>query len=134
MPAQTSTRKVAYYEEFDTAPPLRQRLTDGAGNPLPLTAATVTIEIAFQRWNYYFSPTKNIVEAGPCVVEDQGTDPGWIHWIPGVNDLTPSGSFLYRFKIVYPDTSSQHVPPNTYLPMIITAPTGGSTGSKTAAP
>jgi hypothetical protein len=134
MPAQTTTRKVAYYSENDTAPPLRQRLLDGAGDPLVLTGATVEITISHARWDYYYSPTLNIVDEADVVIEDQGQFPGWVHWIPAIGDLSPPGGYLYSFKVIYPDLTEQTVPPNTYLPMIVRAPVGGSPGSKTAAP
>ena len=134
MPAQTTTRKVAYYSENDTGPPLRQRLTDGAGNVLTLTGATVTITIAHARFDYYFSPTTDIVTESPVTVEDQVANPGWVNWPPVAGALSPPGSYLYTFKITYPGGTEQTVPPNTYLPMIIRTPVGGSPGSKTAAP
>lgn len=125
MPAQLNTGQTAYYAEGDTAPPLRRRLLDNLGAPIDLTGHQVFITIAYQRWSYYYSPTKKIVDDFECFIE-VGTD-GWVQYRPAAGHLTPPGSFLYRFRILYSDGTVQHIPPHTWLPLHISAPTGGST-------
>ena len=62
MPAQTATRRTAYYLELETAPPLRQQLVGNDGLPIDLTGHQVFITIAYRRWSYYYSPTEKIVD------------------------------------------------------------------------
>ncbi len=125
MPAQTTTRKTAYYAELDTAPPLRQRLENGDGTPINLTGHQVFITIAYRRWSFYYSPTKKIVDDFEIDVE-AGVN-GWTNYNPAVGHLTPAGEFLYRYRILFTDARVQHVPPQSWLPMHISSPTGGST-------
>lgn len=129
MPAQTNTGPgVVYYAEGDTAPPLRVRLVDGNNDPIDLTGASVTINIGYARWSYYYAPTDLIVTDSLCVVDpDQINNRGWVTWTPGVGDLTPPGSFKYAFTITYADGGVQTVPANTYQPMhILTRVPGGN--------
>lgn len=131
MPAQTTGSSVVYYSEGDTAPDLPAVLTDGAGEPIDLTGATVTISIAYARYSYYYAPTLRIVDEGPCVVDlDQVNNKGLVRWTPQAGDLSPPGSFLYYFQVTYPSGGVQTIPPNTYLPMIIRTPVGGQRGKQ----
>ncbi len=125
MPAQTGTRKTAYYAELDTAPPLRQQLIGDDGTPIDLTGHQVFISIAYRRWSYFYSPTKRIVDDFEITVE-AGVN-GWTQYAPAVGHLTPAGEFLYRYRILYSDATVQHIPPHSWLPMHISSPTGGST-------
>ncbi len=125
MPAQTRSGGVVYYGELDTAPPLRATLKDGAGNPIDLTGATVTIEVAYSRNSYYYSPTTKIVTNGPCLILDQMTNKGEVQWTPAEGDLTPPGTYLYTFRITYSDDTVQTIPPNTYQPLVIRTLVGG---------
>ena len=124
MPAQTATRRTAYYSELDTAPPLRQQLIGNDGSPIDLTGHQVFITIAYRRWSYYYSPTKKIVDDFEISIE-AGIN-GWTNYNPAVGHLTPPGQFLYRYRILYSDATVQHIPPHSWLPMFISAPTGGS--------
>ena len=132
MPAQTGTRRTAYYSELDTAPPLRQQLIDGSGDPLVLTGCRVFITIAYRRWSFYYSPTKKIVDDLEISVE-AGVD-GWTNYNPAVGHLTPAGEFLYRYRILYADLTVQHIPPHSWLPMHISSPTGGTPEGSVIAP
>lgn len=130
MPAQTAGSSVVYYSEGDTAPDLPAILTDGAGEPIDLTDAGVTISIAYGRYSYYYSPTKRIVNESLCVVDpDQVNNKGLVRWTPGAGDLSPPGSMQYYFQIIYPSGGRQTIPANTYLPMIIRTPVGGQAGN-----
>lgn len=134
MPAQTAAPKTVYYEALDTSPNLEVCISDGTG-PIALTGATVTIDIAYAKYSYYYSPTKKIVEDGACVVNpDQVNFTGWVSWTPQTDDLQPPGNFLYRFRIEYPSGQVGHFPKNTYMPMIITTPIGGFGSAVTGAP
>jgi hypothetical protein len=131
MPAQSPAIARAYYAENDTAPNLRRRLLDGAGDPIDLGVAPdeaeVFIDIGHSSYDYYYSPMTLIVDSGPCVLEDQA-DPdhiGYVQWAPQAGDLTPPGNMQFRFKIVYADGTVQHIPPHTYETLIITTPVGG---------
>lgn len=134
MPAQISGGGAVYYTEFDSAPSLEQCLIDGAGQPIDLTGALVTISIAtaLGMSPYWHGPVGLIVDRSPCVVDsDQTIDGkrGWITWTPSnrgpEDDLTPVGQFLYTFGIIYPDGGEQTIPPNTYLPLVIKERVGG---------
>jgi hypothetical protein len=130
MPAQTTDVGVVYYSENDTAPELPAILRDGAGKPIDLTGATVTISIAYSRYSYYYSPTKRIVDRSPCEVDpDQVGNKGVVRWTPGEGELSPPGEYQYYFKVTYPSGGVQTIPPNTYLPMIIRTPVGGQEGN-----
>lgn len=134
MPAQTISPKTVYYEALDTAPDLTVCIGDGSG-PVNLTGATVTIEIAYWKYSYYYSPTRRIVDGGACTVDpDQVTNKGWVSWTPQTSDLQPPGNFGYRFRVEYPSGGVAHYPVNTYLPMVITTPVGGWGESVTGAP
>ena len=132
MPAQTANASTVYYVEFDTAPPLRACLKDGAGDPIDLTGAGVTISIAFAmpRGTYYTSPRDQIVKRSVVTVDaDQVANTGFVSWTPGAQDtddaLTPPGEFLYTFEVTYQDGTKQTLPANTYQTMIIKTPVGG---------
>ncbi len=134
MPAQTQVAKTVYYVALDTAPDLQVCISDGSG-AIDLTGATVTIDIAYSRWNYYYSPTRKIVDGSACVVDpDQVTNKGWVSWTPGATDLQPPGEFLYRFNVTYPGGGEATYPPNTYNPMSIGTPVGGWGEAVTGAP
>lgn len=134
MPAQSYGASTIWYEALDTAPDLTVCIADDDG-PINLEDATVTIEIAYQRWNYYYSPTKKIVDGAPCVVNpDQVTFKGYVSYTPRVGDLQPPGNFLYRFHVVYPSGGVAHYPAQTYLPLVITTPVAGWAESVTGAP
>lgn len=122
MPAQTNTKKVAAYAVGDTAPPLRMQLQDENGVGIDLTGHQVFIEIAYASWSFYYSPTERIVDA-ECTVE-VGTD-GWVQYTPLSTDLTIAGEFQYRYRIEYLGGAIQHVPPDSSLPMYVSAVTGG---------
>jgi len=125
MPSQSIAASAVYYEALDTAPDLSVCIQDANG-PINLTGATVTIDIAYGRYNYYYSPTKKIVADGACVVDaDQVTNKGVVHWTPQTGDLQPPGVMHYRFKVEYPSGGIAHYPPNTKLPLIIRTPIGG---------
>lgn len=127
MPAQNTAGETVYYVENDTAPDLAVILEDGDGNAVDLTGATVTISIAYARYSYYYSPYIRIVNESSCTVDpDQVTNKGRISWTPGVGELTPPGQFAYTFQVTWFDGTKQTFPPNTYLPMIIKTPVGGS--------
>lgn len=120
MPAQTSSANAAFYVEGDTWPPLTAQLTDGSGTPVVLTGASVVINIAFQRWSYYYSPTDLIVTNGPCVVNpDQTNNPGYVSWTPVTGDLDTPGKFSYRFTVTFPGGGVQTFPGNETLPLIV---------------
>lgn len=132
MPAQTITSGAAFYAQGDTAPNLRRRLLNGDGTPIDLgdvpDDADVTIDIGYSSYSYYYSPMRKIVSAGPCIVEQPQSDPdvmGWVQWAPQPGDLDTPGDMLYRFKITYPDSTVQHVPPHTYESLTISTPVGG---------
>ena len=134
MPAQTPTVGRAFYAQGDTYPPLRRRLLNGDGSPIDLgvtpNVADVVIDIAYSSYSYYYSPQRKIVDAGPCVVEDQA-DPeslGYVQWFPQPGDLDTPGSHQFRFKIIWPSGEIQHVPANTYEVIHVTVPTGGVDG------
>ena len=127
MPVQTSAAQVVYYAQFDTAPALVALLTDGAGNPVDLTGASVTIRIAYGRYSYFYSPTRAIVDDFPCFVTDALA--GEVEYRPAADHLDPPGEFQYTFEVTYPDLTRQTFPPNTYLPLIIRTRVGGRPGS-----
>lgn len=128
MPAQAPASQVAHYREGDTAPTLSRQLLDGAGNPIALTGLTVTITIAHASHDYYYSPGERIVDRDPCVVDpDQITNPGWVHWSPGTDMLSPPGSYSFSYEVTYLDGGRETIPQNTELPMIIRSRTGGRT-------
>ena len=132
MPASQSTTQfdeTKFYAESDTAPPLDKCLRDNEGNPINLTDASVTINIAYARWSHYYSPYKRIVDRSPCVVDpDQEANPGCVKWFPGEGDLTPTGDFQYTFEITFSDDSLQTVPSRTYFVLVIRATVGGTRG------
>ena len=128
MPAQTAAALVQYYAQGDTAPDLVSRLLDGAKKPIDLTGATVVINIAYQRFSFYYSPTTRIVDGGVCVVDPDQTEDGnrgFVSWTPQPGDLNPAGVFLYTFEVTYPNGTRQTVAPNTYEALIIKTPVGG---------
>ncbi len=132
MPAQSARPGTVYYVEYDTAPPLRAQLLDGADDPIDLTDATVTISIAFAmpRGTYYTSPRDQIVKRSPVVVDpDQVNNIGFVSWTPGAqgtdDTLSPPGEFLYTFEIIFDDGTKQTVPAVTYQTLIIRTPVGG---------
>lgn len=133
MPAQTVLGAGStYYSEYDTAPDLTRCLLDGAGNPIDLSGATVTISIAWSspHGDYYRSPRNRIVDQDPVEVDpDQINNTGFVAWTPGAQGtdtaLTPPGQFNYIFNITYQDGSTQTIPANTYLPLVVRAPVGG---------
>ncbi len=127
MPVQTSGSQVVYYAQFDTAPALVAFLTDGAGNVVDLTGATVTIRIAYSRYSYFYSPTRAIVDDFPCIVVDAPN--GEVEYRPAVDHLDPPGEFQYTFEVTFPDLTRQTFPPNTYLPLVIRTRVGGRPGS-----
>jgi hypothetical protein len=127
MPAQQTAGKTVYYSENDTAPDLAVILEDGDGEAVDLTGATVVINIAYQRWSYYYSPYAKIVTASACVVDpDQVLNKGRITWTPGTGELSPAGQYAYTFLVTWFDGTKQTFPPNTYLPMIIKSNVGGN--------
>ena len=135
MPAQTAGSSVIYYSALDTAPDLPAILTDGAGEPIDLTGATVTISIAYSRYSYFYSPTKRIVDESPCVIDpDQVLNKGLVRWTPSEGELQPPGEYQYFFQITYPSGGRQTIPANTYLPMIIRTPVGGFKENVSGAP
>ena len=134
MPAQTTQADTVYFVEFDTAPPLRQQLTDFQGDPIDLTGAEVTISVAFSmpRGTYYTSPRKQIIIRSAVVVDpDQVNNTGFVSWTPEPQDstlegiLSPPGEFLYTFEIIFQGGGKQTVPANTYFTLIIKTPVGG---------
>ena len=90
--------------------------------PIDLTGHDVFIEIAYQRWSFYYSPTKKIVDTQITV--EAGVN-GWVQYSPAPTDLVIAGEFLYKYRIEYNDATIQHVPPQRHLPMFIAASTGG---------
>lgn len=130
MPSQSLQSETVYYEVNDTAPDLEACLKDRDKNPVDLTGATVTINIAFvmPHSTYWRSPRDQIVTEGPCVVDpDQSEDGrrGWVTWTPEEGDLNPPGQFLYRFRVRWPDGRKQTFPAREYETLIITSPPGG---------
>ena len=129
MPAQTTNQQVPIYGWGDTAPPLYGTLQDGDGNPIDLTGATVTITIAYQTLgtSFYYSPSQILIDGASATVDpDQVTNTGLVYWAPQAGDLEIAGNFRYRWTVTYADSSVQSFPSNTYLPLIVTSPTGGN--------
>lgn len=125
MPAQTLGASTTYYEQGNTAPDLLALIEDDGG-PINLTGATVTIDISYASWSYYYSPYVRVVTDGPCVVDpDQATNTGYVRWTPQAGDLDIAGNFLYRFRVTYPGGGKATYPANTYLPLVVTTRTGG---------
>lgn len=131
MPAQSPTVGTAFYQVGDTYPPLRRQLLDGDGDPINLgvtpNVADVFITIAYSSYSYYYSPQRRLVDAGPCVVEDQSVAEsiGWVQWFPQAGDLDTPGDHQYRFTIVWPSGETQTIPANTYEVIQVTTPVGG---------
>ncbi len=126
MPAQSSSPKVAFYQVLDTAPDYDVFLEDGDGNRINLTGATVTIDIAYSSYSYYYSPYIRLVESGACVVDaDQSANKGLVHYTPGAADFDTVGTFFARFLVIYSGGGRQSIPPNTYLPIVLRERVGG---------
>jgi len=126
MPAQSPSRAAtAYYSQNDTSPPLRRQLQDGDSEPIPLTnASSVTLTLAHQREDHYYSPRTPTVERASCFIEDPRTD-GWVFWVPADGDLHLPGSYHLIFEINWSNGTRQTVPAHTYETLVITTKPGG---------
>ena len=120
MPAQTKGSEVLYYAQYDTAPPLRVCLKDGAGDPIDLTGLAVTITIV--------SATGQVdIERDACTIDpDQtshadGGNRGFVNWEPGASDLAAIGSYNYSFEVTYLDATKQTIPPDRWLRLVVSS-------------
>lgn len=129
MPVQSSTPNTVFYVEGDTGPSLRAQITDDDGVGIDLTnASVITIRIAPQRWDYYFSPVTPIIDDDTCTADpDQTTYPGWLDWYPAAGELSPPGSYQYTFRVTWNDGTIQTYPQDQTLPLIIKPRVGGNT-------
>lgn len=128
MPQQSGTPTTPEWSVGDTAPDLRACLTDGAGVPIDLTGATVTINIAFASWSFYYAPQRRLVVNGVCVVDPDQTEDGnrgFVNWTPLVTDFSLAGTFRYTYDIMYPSSKRQTIAPNAENSMTIRPPVGG---------
>ena len=129
MPAQTAAAKVVHYVEGDTLPALQTVILDeDTGEPEDLSIFTaVYLSIAHARWNYYYGPTKRIVDESPGTIDpDQVSNPGLVFWSPADETvLTPPGLYHYSWRLETAGGKYQSYPTKTYLPMRILTPVGG---------
>ena len=128
MPSQLSGPTTPEWTVGDTAPPLVSCLTDGNGDPIDLTGATVTILIAWGSWSYYYAPQRRLVDGGPCVVDPDQTEEGnrgYVSWSPLATDLTFAGDFRFVYNVVHANATRQSISPNAQNTMIVRPPVGG---------
>ena len=126
MPKQTISSSVPEWAVGDTTPPMRVCLTDGNGDPIDLTGATVVLNVAHSSWDYYYAPQNRIINGSPCTVDpDQVTYKGFVDWEPITGDLFLAGTFRFTFEVTYPSSKRQTIAPNATNTIIIRAPVGG---------
>jgi hypothetical protein len=128
MPSQLAGPTTPEWTVGDTAPPLVACLSDGDGNPIDLSGATVTINIAFGSWSYYYAPQRRLVSGGACVVDpdqSEGGNRGFVSWSPLITDLIIAGDFRYTFHLVHAGGGVQTVAPNAANAIVIRPPVGG---------
>jgi hypothetical protein len=128
MPRQSISSSVPKWTVGDTTPPMRVCLTDGDGDPIDLTGATVLLNVAHASWDYYYAPQNRIINGSSCTVDpDQTVDGnrGFVDWEPSDGDLTLAGTFRFTFDITYPSAKRQTINPDATNTIIIRAPVGG---------
>lgn len=136
MPAMSAAPGVVYVGLGDTFP-IPFTIVDNAGDPIALTNANdVQINIAYARWDPYFSPTAYIVQDRPCTIvrPQTGGDIGRVIYNPLTPDFVAAGSFNYQFRIYWNDGTIQTTPPYFYPKMQVLAPVAGLPTNVTGAP
>jgi len=118
MPAQTKGSEILRYAQYDTAPDVRVRLRDGAGDAIDLTGLAVTITI--------ISATGQVdLERQACTIdpdqtpEADGGNRGFVNWTPGESDLAAIGQYNYTFEVTYGNGTKQTIPPDRWLRLVV---------------
>lgn len=126
MPSMKQNSTIAFYTVGDTAPPLIRHLEDDNDVRMDLTGATVRIDVAHLRMDYYYAPAKRIIEEALCAVDpDQVTNRGMVTYWFKTGELAIPGSFQYSYHVYWGDGTSQHVSSRKFEPLVVRPRAGG---------
>lgn len=95
----------------DTAPAFRARCLDGSA-PVDLTSAS-QVRLLVKR-------SGSVAVSSVMTVEDQATNPGWVHHTWQVGETSAAGNFRGEVEVTWGDGTVQTFPAEGYAPIRVT--------------
>jgi len=99
----------------DTAPQFRAQCRDGT---IPVTLTTALSA------KFLMKKASSTVVSGTMVIEDQTTNPGWVHRAWGSNDTAVEGLYSAEVEVTWSDGTVQTYPCDEYTYIRVLADLG----------
>lgn len=106
-----TARQVFQIKRGDTAPTFRAQCLDDT-TPVNLTTAT-SARLLMKSQN------GDLIVAAPVTIEDQNTNPGWVHraWVAG--DTDTADAYRGEVEVTWSDGTVQTFPANGYVTILV---------------